>query len=139
MDSDATGSFNVVYGKILIILEFGSRKKKEYGTENGGGTGLLYGADSRWEDLPRWGQSASNMPSGPCQLPPHPMHLTHPFHPSIPLEPPSGLGIDGSCLSLPGSSPAAVQVALLPWMSPWQPKLGPGRHMPRSDMDGVNH
>lgn len=81
MDSDATGSSNVVYGKILMILKFGSRKREGYGTENGGGTGLLYGADSRWEDLPRRGQSASDMPSGPLSA------STSPYAPHAPLPP----------------------------------------------------
>lgn len=94
MESEATGSFNVVYGKILMVLEFGSRKREEYGTENGGGTGLLYGQT-------RGGRTcldvANQHPT--CPRAPVSSHLTlctscTPSHPVFLWIPPSGLGID---------------------------------------------
>lgn len=95
MESDATGSFNVVYGRILMVFEFGSRKREEYGTENGGGTGLLYGQT-------RGGRTRLDVTNHhpACPRAPVSSHLTlcTSCTPSTPVSlwiPPSGLGIDG--------------------------------------------
>lgn len=91
MVSDATGSFNVVYGKFLMNFEFGSRKREEYGTENGGGTGLLYGQTRGGRTHLDVANQHPTCPRAPVSFLPHPMHLMHPFPPRIPLDTPLGL------------------------------------------------
>lgn len=78
------------------------------------GQGFLYGGRQGGRTDLDVANQHPTCPQVPCQLPPHPMHLMHPFHLHLAIDTPSGSGIESGCLSLLEPSPLGMRVAASP-------------------------